>query len=141
MTSLDHYKRDTHHEKPNTVQEYQHFAGWCKRNGRIEDQIWAQKEMLSRTPKGSEEALDVKVALSESYLTFLNILRLSVRSNMYSPNRQDFWTKGQRTCKEARKVSESIPSNEIRHYGTGEEIGYLCDKFENPKTVTDFRSF
>jgi hypothetical protein len=141
MTPLDSYKKETGHQKPHTVEGYHHFAGWCKKTGRIEDQIWAHQEAINKLEEGSNEQTSERILLGESYLSLLHELRMSISINRYSSDVKDIWIKAKKRCIEAKKNSNLIPPKEIRFYGTREEIGYLCDKFNRQKTFKDFQTF
>ncbi len=141
MTPLDYYKRETGHQRPHTIEGFHHYASWCKKTERIEDQIWAHQEVLKKLPRGSEEETTERIELGESYLALLKNLELKISANRYSPNFKNFWMKAQKKCIEAKEVSLSIPSRDIRFYWTREEIGYLCDRFNHQRTLKDFQTF
>ncbi|NQV90875.1 hypothetical protein HQ489_00195 [Candidatus Woesearchaeota archaeon] len=140
-TSLDSYRKETGYEKPHTVEGYHHFAGWCKKTGRIEDQIWAHQEAVRKLPNGSEAEITERIELGQSYLTLLKDFQLNISTNRYSSDVKDTWIKARNKCVEAKENSNLIPPKEIRFYGTREEIDYLCDKFNHQKTFRDFQTF
>jgi len=139
MTTLDYYTKETNYGKPHTVQEYQHFSGWCKKTGRIEDQIWAHQKTIKLLEKGSEEELTETIELAESYLVLLRDYQSSI--SIYSVDKNEIWIKAQQICKEALDVSNSIPLDDIRFYSTRDQIRYLCERFNHPKKIHDFQDF
>ena len=140
-TSLDYYKKETGYKKPHTIEEYHHFADWCKQSGRNEDRIWANKQIVKISKRNSEEELVGQIALSESYLTHLRDLRLMYTVSKYNSEKENVLKKAKDNCLEVMDLINSIPSNEIRLFGTRDEINYLCDRFSRNYSLTDFNDF